>query len=440
MMEEENGRPSMGRGKGGDGALERKEKLQVGATLFIGLGFFASSLLWSIYNSFVPLILQDFIKSTTAVGLIMTIDNVFGVIFQPLFGAISDRTRTPIGKRMPYIILGAPICGILFVFIPRMGHLWSLMLLIITFNLIMSIWRSPMIALMPDLTPDPLRSKANGIINLMGGIASIVAFLVGGKIAHAYGRGATFLMGAAVMILAVGVLFLRVREPALGPWRIELLEGEQSMAGGRFGLESFQKLPKNERKSLLFLLLAIFFWFCAYNAVETFFTSYATNRLGMSDGQAAMLLAFFSVSFVLFAVPSGFLAQRIGRRKTIILGLLGLVLVFLPILFIENLLAIRILLLLGGLFWALININSLPMVLELAGPSELGTFTGYYYFFSFSASIASPILFGLIRDLSGTFGSLFLYAPIAFALALGCFIQVTHGLGNPQSESIAPPK
>lgn len=418
---------------------EKKLALNYPQTMLIGLGFFASSLLWSLYNSFVPLILQDFIASTTAVGLIMTIDNVFGVIFQPYFGARSDRTRTRFGRRMPYILVGAPLSAILFVLIPRMQELWLLMTVIIAFNLIMSVWRAPMIALMPDLTPDSLRSRANGVINLMGGLASIIAFLIGGRIAHSYGRGATFLMGSIVMLIAFVVLFVSIKENRLEPGLLDPLSSvdrqgelktEDSEQNGavesRRPLSGFRNLPPESRRSLFFLLLAIFFWFCAFNAVETFFTSYATNELGQTEGQAAMLLAFFSVSFVIFAVPSGFIADKVGRRRTIVLGLIGLILVFIPLLFINNLWAIRGLLLTGGMFWAFININSLPMVLELAGVHEMGTYTGYYYLFSFSASIASPILFGVVRDLSGSFQTLFIYAPIAFLLSLLAILQVTH--------------
>ena len=171
-------------------------------------------------------------------------------------------------------------------------------------------------------------------------------------------------------------------------------------------------------------MLAIFFWFCGYNAIETFFTSFAVAQLGVAEGSAAMLLAFFSVSFVAFAIPSGFLATKIGRKKAILIGLVGLVSVFVPIVFIMNLTAIKILLMIGGFFWALININSLPMVLEIGQKSEIGTYTGYYYFFSFSASIVSPILYGFIRDLTGSFNSLFLYAPIVFTLALICILLI----------------
>ena len=393
-----------------------KSKLNYGKTFLIGTGFFASSLLWSLYNSFVPLILQDFIKSSTIIGFIMTIDNAFGVIFQPLFGAMSDRTRTRFGKRMLFIMIAAPLCAALFFFVPQMPNLFTLMLILIVFNFGMSIWRAPIVALMPDLTPSKHWSKANGVINLMGGVASIIAFLIGGKIANSYGRSATFGMGSAVMLLAVIVLFTFVKEPSTKPnftFKEDQKEKEKSL-----DLAAFKRLPAHQKRNLLSLLFAIFFWFCGYNAVETFFTTFAVKNLGVAEGTATMTLAFFSVSFVAFAIPSGFIATRIGRRRSITIGLIGLVVVFIPIIFVMNLIAVRVLLLIGGFFWALVNINSLPMVLEIGEEAEIGTYTGYYYFFSFSASIFSPIVFGLIRDLTQNYATLFIYAPIVFALAL----------------------
>lgn len=409
---------------------EHASKLNYGKTFLIGTGFFASSLLWSIYNSFVPLILKDFITSTTVIGVIMTIDNLFGVIFQPVFGAMSDRTQTRFGKRFPYIMIGAPLCAGLFFFIPRMPTIVTLMAVVIVFNFGMSVWRAPIVALMPDLTPSEHWSKANGVINLMGGVASIIAFLIGGKIANSYGRPATFGMGSIIMLIAVVVLFVFVKEP---PMQIDKKDnGLGNKKKKSLDLSIFKKLPKSDKNNLILLLLAIFFWFCGYNAIETFFTSFAVAQLGVAEGSAAMLLAFFSVSFVAFAIPSGFLATKIGRKKAILIGLVGLVSVFVPIVFIMNLTAIKILLMIGGFFWALININSLPMVLEIGQKSEIGTYTGYYYFFSFSASIVSPILYGFIRDLTGSFNSLFLYAPIVFTLALICILLIKDKSEMPQ--------
>lgn len=408
----------------GQDMAERKAeegKLNYQRTFLIGFGFFASSLIWSLYNSFVPLILGDFIESTAIIGFIMTVDNIFGVIFQPYFGSLSDRTKTRWGQRMPYILLAAPVSALFFFLIPQMPSLFLLMLVVVIFNFSMSVWRSPMISLMPDLTPNPHWSRANGVINLMGGVGSIVAFLIGGRIANAYGRGASFAMGSLVTMLAVIILAATIKENRLKA-QLGFQQQDQQKADDQPHLSSFRKLPVQDRHKLLALLLAIFFWFCGYNAVETFFTSFTTNDLGMSEGSGAMTLAFFSLSFVVFAIPSGLLASKIGREKAIIYGLIGLILVFLPINFVMNLWAIRILLLIGGFFWALININSLPMVLSLGKREAIGTYTGYYYFFSFSAAIASPILFGAIRDLTQDYGSLFIYAPICFALALASIL------------------
>lgn len=430
----------------------KRMRLNYQNTGFIGFGFLASSLVWGIYNTFVPLLLsQRFMLTTASIGLIMTIDNFFGIIFQPLIGGISDRTLTRRGRRMPWIIIGLPLCAVLFIFIPKMVTLASMMALIIIFNLIMSIWRSPVIALMPDVTPTALRSKANGVINLMGGIGSITAFLAGGALANrSPDLSLPFLMASLVMIVSLFALIYFVREPvglALRRSQGDQLKPREEKLYREavdFGLlqeESPNKeknpkvaffaplkpLNKGEKRSLISLLAAIFFWFCGFNAVETFFTLYATKNLGMSSGNAAMTLASFSLAFLFFALPSGILAERFGRKKVIITGLVGICIMFLPLLFVENTLIITLLLVGGGIFWACININSLPMVVELATGKTIGAFTGYYYFFSFSASIVSPILFGWIRDLTQNYSTLFSYSVIAFALALFCMLFVQHG-------------
>lgn len=401
-------------------------RLDYKKTFLIGFGFFASSIAWSLYNSLVPVMLeQRFMLATTFIGIIMTIDNFFGVIFQPLVGMLSDRTHTRIGRRMPWILIGIPLCAIAFMFIPRMTTLIAMMSVVIGFNFIMSLWRSPVVALMPDLTPPPLRSKANGIINLMGGVGSVVAFLFGGILADLNENlYAPFVMGSSVMLFALVMLLLFVREPDsrvghenttdisaadLAKHAAEAEKAEAAKAAGKRGLHAIKDWQPGEKRSLVFLLLAIFFWFCGYNAVETFFTLFATNSLGVTAGKGTQLLTMFSLSFVAFALPSGILA------------------VFTPMLFLQNVLIVQILLLLGGMFWACININSLPMVVEMATKARIGTFTGYYYFFSFSAAIASPILFGVIRDMTQNYGTLFIYSVVAFAAALACILFVRHG-------------
>ena len=408
-----------------------KNKLNVKTTFLLSFGFFASTIAWSVYNSFVPQILEGFIASTALIGLIMTIDNVFGVIFQPLLGKMSDNTRTRFGRRMPYIFIGLPICAVLFAMVPYMSTLWSLMLLLILFTFVMSAWRAPVIALMPDLTPGPLRSQANGIVNLMGGVGAVFAFLLGGILFNFWlgrtGNGfpLPFMMSSVMMIIALAVLALFVREP------------KQAYASDvSVNVQSDQKkiktvLSKDEKKSLVLILFGIFFWFTGYNAVETFFTLYATNTLGITAGDASITLAIFSLTFLGFAVPAGFIGARIGRRKTILIGLTGLILLFLPMIFISNVWLTRIILFFGGFCWAMVNVNSLPMVVRLSGEAKIGTFIGYYYSFSFSSQIISPILFGFIRDLTGHYKVLFLYSCIAFVLAMASLFFVRHGEDEP---------
>lgn len=409
-------------------------RLDYRKTFLIGFGFFAASLAWSLYNSVVPLMLNKYIASTAIIGTIMTIDNIFGIIFQPLIGQVSDRTHTRIGRRMPYILIGIPICAVIFALIPVTNTLFTMMAMIILFNLVMSTWRSPVVALMPDLTPSPLRSKANGVINLMGGVGSIVALLAGGALAK-ISYEAAFLMGSVVMIAAALMLFFFVKEPDSRRLAHQLDKAEATLAEtvkeeklvGIAAKIGIQDLSGPEKRSLISILLAIFFWFTGFNAVEAFFTLYATKNLGISEGDALISLSLFSLTLVIFAIPAGILAGKIGRKKMIVIGLIGVTIVFIPMIFLESLMLMRVLLLLGGIFWACININSLPMVVELATHERIGSFTGYYYFFSFGAAIVSPILFGFIRDLTQNYATLFVYSIVAFILALICMIFVKHG-------------
>ena len=449
-------------------ASKPRFKLNYVQILLIGFGFLASSLAWSIYNTQVPLLLRDrFMQSNTAIGVIMTIDNFFGVIFQPVIGAWSDGTRTRIGRRLPWIAFGIPVCAILFAIIPLQHKLPTFMAAIIAFNLVMSLWRSPVISLMPDVTPRPLRSRANGIINLMGGFGSVIAFFVGGKLSDLRDdKFYAFLMASILMILSLLVLIKFIREPdALNykdekgiptkdniqnRWakqsRADMIatrqvlpeevreELEEQEKQSRFA--PFLALPRAMKISLFAILVAILAWFMGYNAIETFFTLFATSTYSMTDGQATMMLTGFSMSFLAFAYPAGLIGQRIGRKKTILIGLIGIVALFLPILFRPSQPLLQVLLIGGGFAWACININSLPMVVEFATDKTIGAFTGYYYLFSFTAAIVSPILYGFIQDRTHDFGLLFVYAVICFAAAFVAMMFVRHGDYETESEGV----
>ncbi len=401
-------------------------KLNYKQTMLIGLGFFTVSIVWGIYNIAMPIYLKDLGLSGVAVGSVMTIDNVFAVVFLPIFGALSDRTNTRYGRRMPYLLVGIPLSALAFILIPVFRlSLVPVMITVIAMNFFMSIYRAPTVALMPDFTPRPLRSKANGVINFMGGVGAVIAFLIGGFL-FKLNEYLPFAVSAVIMIVTIILMYLMIHEPK------EIADDKQTQE---------QAAGKAEREkgfglSLIFLLIAIFFWFTSYNAVETFFSTFGEVVLNIDKSQSSFMLAVFSAMLVIFSIPSGFLASRIGRKKTILIGIAVLFLVFVTMNFTMGLnpYIIYVLLGIGGISWALININSYPMVVEMTSNKGVGKYTGYYYFFSMTAAIVSPILFGYIKDIVGD-RFLFVYASIAMVLAFFFMMLVKHGEPKPQAKS-----
>jgi MFS family permease len=398
-------------------------KLDYKKTFIIGLGFFTVSIVWGLYNVAMPLFLADLGLSGVAVGSVMTIDNFFALIFLPIFGTLSDRTNTRYGRRMPYLLVGIPLSALAFIIIPiTKSALIPLMITVIAMNFFMSIYRSPTVALMPDFTARPLRSKANGVINFMGGVGAVIAFLIGGflfKLNDFY----PFAVGCGIMIITIILMYLLIHEPK-----------EIQSDGPETGSEGAAAEDGGRKTSLIFLLLAIFFWFTGYNAVETFFSTYAREVLGIDKSAASFMLAVFSGFLVLFSIPSGLIATKIGRKRTILAGITVLFLTFLSINFISNNTALYVLLAIGGISWALININSYPMVVEMTSNKGIGKYTGYYYFFSMLAAIVSPILFGFLKDLFGD-QLLFQYSCVSMVLAFFFMMLVKHGEAKPQSKS-----
>lgn len=609
---------------------EKKQKLNVKKTILTGFGFMATSIAWAIYDPYITKILnkilsesdlvtnlsaslakaipwigafaeaqgQSTISSTGGfslvplfIGIIMTFDNIFGVIFQPTFGKLSDNCHSKLGKRRPFIVSCAPISAILFTLIPLVAlntsgalQLPLTMLTVILFVFSMSLWRAPVVALMPDLTPPELRSEGNAIINLMGGVGSAVG-MVAGTIGIAlctlfagYSKAEikadetlsfpyVFMVGSVIMILGMLVLLFFVREQDTSI----KLKGDSNQYADQKALKKAQKeaakqkkaelkaikLSKGERKSLAFMLGTLFFLFCASNAITTFFSLFAQEILHMITSEATFIMLIFAVCSGAAAIPAGKMGSKFGRKKTIIAGLsvfLAAFIVFFgvfvgmlgskglsisnyvsvnnayiaidenindynadlsakaqeegraladeEVLNIEGYLAyksgeaqseavaasyevydahltetlgegiyddviavandvlsasaetfdvalgaivetvdsvtaiLRILiypvLVLGGAANMFITVNTLPLVLEIGGVEKVGTFTGYYYTATFSAQIASPIVYGFIRMFAGTYMSLFYYSPVMFAIAIILILFVKHGEAVPQ--------
>lgn len=395
-------------------------KLDYKKTFLLGFGFFGISVIWSVYNSYVPIFLREYNLPLWLVGAIMTFDNIAGITIQPWVGFLSDRTRTQFGRRMPFLMVGAPIGALFFALIPIL-HLSIpifplLMAAIIIMNIAMAIFRTPTVALMPDITPSPLRSKANGIINLMGGLGTTLAFL-GGAFLYRANRGLPFWFASLLMLVATAIVLLVIREPK---------EYEQEGDTRTGVLATIREIITSQEKSALFILLAIFAWFIGYNAVETFWTTYGKEFLGIQESTAAAMLTYVSAAFLVFALPAGFIATRFGRRRTILAGLTILLVMILGGFFTTNMLYLTVMLVLSGIGWALININSFPMVSDIAPPGKIGSYTGLYYFFSMLAAITAPPLVGALMDLFGH-RTLFLFAPFFMLLAMLCMLQVKRG-------------
>ena len=592
---------------------EKNGKLNVKNTILTGFGFLAASIAWAIYDPYITKILNHLLSDSAWVtslsaklnesvpflarlaaaqgenvnlagggitlvplfiGIIMTFDNIFGVIFQPTFGKLSDRCHSKLGKRRPFIVFGAPVCAVLFALIPLFalkGSLPLTMMFIILFVFVMSLWRAPVVALMPDLTPPELRSEGNAIINLMGGLGGLIGMIAGTAVTLVYTAitGVSinssneerifpyvFLTGSVVMLIGMLVVLFKVKEPdsrlkAVAEQNMAMDEKARAAAEKQARKEEkaqrkAQKLSKGERKSLVFMLMGLFFLFCGTNAITTFFALFAAEILHFATSQATILMAIFAVCSAAAAIPAGKMGKKFGRKKTILAGLSIFIVAFVVFFAIFNVMIakdgfslnsfnttnkayiavtdelndyndvnnlkgddvlkidgyisylngensaeaekykafddsltekgfsfdaivkianeqlglsltaadrgqalsavssalnkiisiMKVLifpvLILGGAANMFITVNTLPLVLEIGGIEKVGTFTGYYYTATFSAQIASPIVYGVVAMLSGTYLSLFYYSPIAFVLSVLCIFVVKHGEAIPQ--------
>ncbi len=407
-----------------------KKEFKMSRLLLLGFGFLGISIVWPLYNAYVPIFLKDFNLSSTAIGFVMTIDNIFAIILLPLLGVLSDQTRTRFGRRMPYILIGAPFAALTFSLIPltRSWHvLWLMMLNIIFMNFFMALFRSPVIALMPDITPPEKRSQANGVINFMGGVGALLAYF-GGKPLYDANFALPFYVGAILMLIACMLVVIFVKEDA----KYRVRNSEEGIKFSNVYKKSYLDIRSNMKdvfaskdRSLLMMLLSILFWFIGYNAIETFFTSYAKYRIGISESTGALILGIFSLTFMLFSIPAGFIGAKIGRKKTMTIGLILLFFVILLTLLMglgiedKNLLTMVffIIFAIGGFGWAMINVNSLPTIVDMTTEEKVGGYTGLYYFFSMSANIIAPPLAGLFID-KVSYDTLLILSCVFFGLAL----------------------
>ncbi len=421
-------------------------KLDTKHTYLVGFAFLSICAFWQMYDNLIPLILTNTFHVNEAIsGLIMAADNLLALFLLPLFGGLSDRCTCKMGKRRPFILFGTLASVVLMMGLPLIADSYhasasaaklTMFIVVLALLLIaMGTYRSPAVALMPDVTPKPLRSKANAIINLMGAIGGVLyliitTFLYTTKSETYISYFPLFAIVGGIMIAAVVVLMTCVNEPKLAAKQLEY-EKAHPEDNLMQVTENGEQMPRSVKKSLTFLLISIALWFIGYNGVTTWFSVYAQRMWNMSLGQANMCLTVATVGAIVSYIPVGNLASKIGRRRTIRYGTALLATSF-AIAFVFTLLSDHFspvlfgLFLLVGVAWAAINVNSLPMVVEMCKGSEVGKFTGLYYTFSMSAQIMTPIVAGFLLN-NIAYKTLFPYAALFVTASFITMGFVKHG-------------
>lgn len=446
-------------------------KLNTKRTILVGLAFLSISAFWQMYDNVVPLILaNNFQLDESLTGLIMAADNILALFLLPLFGGISDKCNTKIGRRMPFILFGTAMAVVLMNVLPFLatgyfsnktaGLLIAFVIVLGLLLISMSTYRSPAVALMPDVTPKPLRSKGNAIINLMGavggliylGVAAVVYsdsniakhFTIGyiagedGVSVAVVNYSVLFAVVSVIMAAAIAVLFATIREPKLVAENRAYEQAHPEQILTTTESDGKEVLPKGVKRSLAFLLVSISLWFIGYNGVTTWFSTYISRVMGEGIGGASTCLLVATGGAIVSYIPIGSLASKIGRRKTIMGGVVLLAVSFLIAFFVTvNATKITppmfILFASVGVAWAAINVNSLPMVVEMCKGSEVGKFTGYYYTFSMVAQVVTPVLAGtLLKTIS--YKILFLYAAVFVAGSFVTMCFVKHGDNKVESK------
>ena len=448
-------------------------KLNYKRVILVGMAFFLISAFWQAYDAIIPLILTNhFGLPQTASGAVMSIDNILAVFMLPIFGALSDKVNTRFGKRTPFIFIGSIIAVVSFVAltfidnyqiakvvaagIPELGQLGTeeeaemirkltveitkanpmvfigFLATLLVVLVAMATFRSPAVALMPDVTVKPLRSKANAIINLTGTAGAMLVLALGIVFATSknhYMQYTGYVVAVvAIMLVGLIVFILTVKEKE---WAKQMEEdsirlGIEEVEEANTGAEK-RKLSRGEMTSLLLILASVALWFIGYNSITSKYSVYATNILGF-DFNLTLIIA--QAAAIVSYIPVGIIASKIGRRKSILVGIIILASAF----FIGNFitpntpeLVMYPVFILAGIGWATINVNSFPMVVELARGGDVGKYTGYYYTASMSAQIVAPILSGFLYDLIGMRYVFFAFGTIFVVFSFVTMFFVKHG-------------
>ncbi len=422
-------------------------KLNTKRTVLIGLAFASILCFWQFYDQVIPYIFKyTFGRDEEATGIFMSLDNVLGVLLLPLFGSLSDRTHSRLGKRTPYILYGTIGAVALFcalAYFQNVVNFWGFIITLMVLLVVMSVYRSPAVSYMPDVTEKPLRSKGNAIINLVGYIGGIFAMVVimlllkkektaSGEEVFVKGQSfvPAFLIIAAFMLVTVLVMVFTVNENKVLK-ETNIKDDEEPNA------DRGKKIPKPVFKSLVFILISVFLWFMAYNAVTSAFSRYCEEvwKVDLSKSSGYLLVA--TVAAIVSFVPLGIISSKIGRKKAVLMGIAVMTVFYAIAIFIKQETPLMyIVFAFVGIGWASINVNSFPMAVEMCSGADVGKYTGYYYTFSMAAQVITPILSGvLIKRTSLGYEILFPYAVLFSALSFVTMCFVRHGDSKPDSKT-----
>lgn len=414
-------------------------KLNYKRTFFIGLAFLSVSSFWQLYDNIIPLILKNtFQFGDTFTGSIMAIDNVLALFLLPIFGAFSDKVNTRLGKRTPFIVIGTLLAVVFMMIIPLADQSQNFILFFVALGaalIAMGTYRSPAVALMPDLTPKPLRSKANAVINLMGAVGGIFTLaMISLLIPKTENPNYTyvFLAVAILMVVAVIALVGTINEKKLSN-KIpeEEKRDKEEIENPVKAIKEEDALPRDVKRSLYFILASVFLWFTAYNAVTTAFSRYATEVWNLEGGSFANALMVAMGAAIISFIPVGIISTKIGRKKTIMIGIILIsISYFLGFLFVNYSPVINVVFALTGIGWASINVNSYPMVVEISRSADVGKYTGLYYTFSMAAQVFTPVFSGFLLE-NVSYRILFPYAVVFSLLSFTTMLFVKHGDSKP---------
>jgi len=439
--------------------MEQKPlKLNYKRTFVIGFAFFGILMLWQVYNTYCPLILTELFKNVFGitdekqvqyiVGVLMACDNIVALFMLPIFGKLSDTTHTRFGKRMPYIVIGTIASAIVFPLIVVMFLLNSLVGVIIMLTLtllFMQMYRNPAVSLMPDVTPKPLRSKANGIINIVGYIGAIL----GGAMAMIFPFVKDtidqpkliipFIITAVCMLVTCAFLFFKVKENKIEVEIADELKRGEEETELIEAVEEDKPLSRANKRSLIILIAALFLWFAAFNAVETFWSTYGAYHLNISN--YSLFTIVLTIASLISFFPASIVSDKIGRKWTIIIGLALLVVALVGLIFVRRADATfvkdgitynkaHILLfpcfIVAGIGWAFVNCCSYPMVVELSNKKNIGKYTGIYYAASMAAQSLTPVVAGLAVFFADAWNVLFIYSSALMGISLLVFFFVNN--------------